>query len=181
MCWKNNWSPSARQSYLCYWQSLPGRLRVKSKLLLSSPASQAQLKNFFADRIRVAVEQLGLKLQPEKLSLDITVIDHGRAAKRNLTPPIGSPLYSWPFALGSGAGVGIRGSISARVAALYANHASIMELCITSAFCTRSYVSALEWWVRGAVLQPITLLETDAVQAPMSTKKEDESVRHLGS
>ena len=47
-------------------------------------------------------------------------------------------LYSWLFALGSGAGVGMRGSISARVAALYANHASIMELCITSAFCTRS-------------------------------------------
>ena len=47
-------------------------------------------------------------------------------------------LYWWLFALGSGAGVGMRGSMSARVAAFQANHASIMELCITSAFWTRS-------------------------------------------
>jgi hypothetical protein len=62
--------------------------------------------------------------------------------------------YSWLLPLGSAAGVGMRGSISARVAELYTNHASIMELCITSSLYTRSSVSALEWWVRVRYSNP---------------------------
>ena len=69
-------------------------------------------------------------------------LDHvrtrGKAKASPLVPAISSPYFV------DGAGVSMRGSISARVAALYANHASIIAPCIASPFCTRSYRSMLE-------------------------------------
>ena len=45
-------------------------------------------------------------------------VDYNHVFTQSFSVMIKVALYSWPFALGSGAGVGMRGSISARVAAL---------------------------------------------------------------
>jgi uncharacterized protein (TIGR03435 family) len=37
----------------------------------------------FSDRVRFAVEQIGFRLQPAKLKLDMTVIDHAERPSEN--------------------------------------------------------------------------------------------------